>query len=99
MSWCWPHGTSISTSSSNLRLKQASSFKALALAGWRRNVFITIETRCNVLGLVRIEPLHSFQEPPLWRVAAISRLLVPPARDAHRQFMDHSSAFRSKTKI
>ena len=62
--------------------------KALALAGWRRNVFITIETRCNVIGLVRIEPLHSFQVPPLWRVAAMSRLLVPLARDAHRQFAE-----------
>jgi hypothetical protein len=30
--------------------------KALELAKWRRNVFITIETRCNVIGLVRIEP-------------------------------------------
>ena len=50
--------------------------KALALAGWRRNVFITIETRCNVIGLVRIEPPDSFQEPPLERVAAMSRLLV-----------------------
>jgi hypothetical protein len=62
--------------------------KALALAGWRRNVFITIETRCNVIGLVRVEPLHSFPEPPLWRVAAMSRLLVPLARDAHRQFAE-----------
>ena len=44
--------------------------KALRLASWRRNVFITIETRCNVIGLVRIEPPDSFQEPPLWRVAS-----------------------------
>ena len=62
--------------------------KALELASWRRNVFITIETRRNVVGLIRIEPLHSFQEPPLWRVAAMSRLLVPLARDAHRQFAE-----------
>ena len=62
--------------------------KALALAKWRRNVFITIETRCNVIGLIRIEPLHPFQEPPLERVAAMSRLLVPLARDAHRQFAE-----------
>jgi hypothetical protein len=44
--------------------------KAVALADWRRNVFITIETGCNVIGLVRIEPPDSFQEPPLWRVAS-----------------------------
>ena len=62
--------------------------KALRLASWRRNVFITIETRCNVIGLVRVEPLHSFQEPPVWRVAAMSRLLVPLARNAHRQFAE-----------
>jgi hypothetical protein len=63
--------------------------KALRLASWRRNVFITIEARCNVIGLVRVEPLHSFQNPPpICQVGAMSRLLVPLARGAHRQFVE-----------
>jgi hypothetical protein len=66
--------------------------KALKLAEWHRNVFITIETRCNVIGLVRIEPAGSsywqHHEGPMERVAAMSRLLVPLARDAHRRFAE-----------
>jgi hypothetical protein len=65
--------------------------KALKLAEWRRNVFITIEVRCNVIALMRIEsPGSSYwhQQGPLERVAAMSRLLVLLARDAHRQFAE-----------
>ena len=66
--------------------------KAMKLAEWHRNVFITIETRCNIIGLVRIEPAGSsywqHHEGPMERVAAMSRLLVPLARGAHRQFVE-----------
>jgi len=38
--------------------------KALALAEWHRNIFITIEARCNVIALMRIEsPGSSYWRP------------------------------------
>jgi len=38
--------------------------KALALAEWHRKIFITIEARCNVIALMRIEsPGSSYWRP------------------------------------
>jgi hypothetical protein len=49
MSWCWPHGTSISTSSSNLRVKQTSSFlRSLPMAIGGGPFFYWSAGRCTV---------------------------------------------------